>query len=78
MPTEVPPPPPGAVQPQPATAWRIVDERRAYDSPVQPTTVHRSDCWGAREVGSLEEARAAMAQQGARGCILCGTDQSLR
>ncbi|MER6240021.1 DUF6233 domain-containing protein [Streptomyces clavifer] len=81
LPREVPPPPASAVQPEPATAWRIVTERHAYDSEVKRTTVHRSDCWGAREgeeVGSEDEARTAMVRPGARGCVLCGTDQSLR
>ncbi|MFD7973430.1 DUF6233 domain-containing protein [Streptomyces clavifer] len=69
------------MQPEPATAWRIVTECHACDLEVKRATVHRSGCWGAREgaeVGSEVEARTAMARPGARGCVLCGTDQYLR
>lgn len=80
LPQDVPLPPASTVRPVPATSWRIVAERRAYDSDIQRTTVHRADCWGAKEgqeIASEQEARAAMSQPGARGCTLCGTDQSL-
>ncbi|WP_416069443.1 DUF6233 domain-containing protein [Streptomyces sp. PA03-2a] len=46
------------------------------------TSVHRADCWAVHEKGPLvdteAEAHAAMAGPGARGCAICGTDQSLR
>ncbi|MFE7752141.1 DUF6233 domain-containing protein [Streptomyces sp. NPDC057428] len=81
LPPEIPTPPPSRVLPTPATSWLVVTERRAYTSEIQPTTVHRADCWGAREgeeITSVEEARAALSRPGARGCVLCGTDQSLQ
>ncbi|MEV0580930.1 DUF6233 domain-containing protein [Streptomyces sp. NPDC050392] len=80
---DIPPPPISTVQPVPATRWLVVHERHAYDSCVRRTVVHRADCWqatresGGTELGTEAEARAAMAEPNARGCIGCGTDQSL-
>lgn len=76
------PPPASTVQPDPATQWRIVRERHAYDAEIRRSSVHRADSWTVHEKGTLvdseAEARAAMAGPGARGCTICGTDQSLR
>ncbi|WP_406515019.1 DUF6233 domain-containing protein [Streptomyces sp. NBC_00873] len=72
--------PVGAVRPRPATRWVVDAERRVYPAGVQPTAVHRADCWtvtAGTEVAAEEEARAAMARPGARGCCVCGTDMSL-
>ncbi|MER5617553.1 DUF6233 domain-containing protein [Streptomyces sp. NPDC002215] len=77
-------PPPVTVRPTPATRWAAITERHAYDSDVRRTTVHRADCWqvtqqgGGTELGTEEEARAAMSQATAQGCISCGTDQHLQ
>ncbi|MFJ8848393.1 DUF6233 domain-containing protein [Streptomyces cyaneofuscatus] len=66
---------------EPATAWKVEYERMPAGSSVVRTTVHRSDCWSiqgrSEEITDEHEARAAMAQRSARGCTLCGTDQSL-
>lgn len=80
-PVDLPPPPATTTLPTPATAWRVIQERHAYDSTTRRTTVHRADCWsisGGQELHTLAEAREAMNQPHARGCILCGTDMSLR
>ncbi|MEU0382614.1 DUF6233 domain-containing protein [Streptomyces cyaneofuscatus] len=64
---------------QPATAWKVEYERH-YVGAVQRTTVHRSDCRSVQgrseDITDEHEARAAMAKPSARGCIICGTDQS--
>ncbi|MET9097180.1 DUF6233 domain-containing protein [Streptomyces cyaneofuscatus] len=76
---DIPAPPVRRVEP--ATAWRVEYERHRADREVQRSTVHRADCWSIRgryeEITDEREARAAMARTSARGCILCGTDQSL-
>lgn len=76
---DIPAPPVRRVEP--ATAWTVEYERTYAGATVQRTTVHRSDCWSiqgrSEEITDEQEARAAMAQASARGCILCGTDQSL-
>lgn len=79
-PLDVPAPPPSPVRIQPATAWRIIQDRHAYDSDIRRTSVHRADCWaaeGGQVLDTETAAREAMRQPHARGCILCGTDQSL-
>ncbi|WP_405670188.1 MULTISPECIES: DUF6233 domain-containing protein [unclassified Streptomyces] len=43
--------------------------------------MHGAGCWTVHERGTLmdsEAAACAMAEPGARGCAICGTDQSLR
>lgn len=65
---------------KPATAWTVEYERH-YAGAVQRTTVHRFDCWSVQgrseDITDEHEAGAAMAKPSARGCIICGTDQSL-
>ncbi|MFJ2589706.1 DUF6233 domain-containing protein [Streptomyces sp. NPDC087538] len=76
----VPLPPVSAVQPAPATRWLVDTERLPRSGNVQPTAVHRADCWAVANgtaIASLGAAREAMARPGARGCIICGTDMSL-
>ncbi|MGW0785901.1 DUF6233 domain-containing protein [Streptomyces sp. NPDC002913] len=80
LPQDIPPPAPPLRRPTPATQWRIERERRPYTQTTERTTVHRSDCPTAGDgppIDTQTEARAAMAQPGARGCAICGTDQSL-
>ncbi|WOP07057.1 DUF6233 domain-containing protein [Streptomyces cyaneofuscatus] len=66
---------------EPARAWAVEYERHYAGATVQRTTVHRSDCWSiqgrSEDITDEHEARAAMAKTSARGCTLCGTDQSL-
>ncbi|MFI5905493.1 DUF6233 domain-containing protein [Streptomyces cyaneofuscatus] len=75
---DIPAPPVRRVQP--ATAWTVEYERH-YAGAVQRTTVHRFDCWSVQgrseDITDEHEAGAAMAKPSARGCIICGTDQSL-
>ncbi|MFF0290899.1 DUF6233 domain-containing protein [Streptomyces sp. NPDC005262] len=65
-----------------STQWRIVKQHRACDANVRRTSVHGAGCstvHGKRTLVDSEAAtRAAMAEPGARGCAICGTDQSLR
>ncbi|WP_331719486.1 DUF6233 domain-containing protein [Streptomyces sp. NBC_01174] len=80
LPQDIPPPAPPIRPPAPATAWSVERERRPYTETTARTVVHRSDCPTARPGPAIDteaKARDAMAQPGARGCAVCGTDQSL-
>lgn len=50
--------------------------RKRADTGFQWLTVHRHDCWTAKEGEEIDESRAreVMAEPNGRGCSMCGTD----